>query len=317
MKPKISIVLLNNNGSGYLKQSLPSILTQDYQNLEVVIIDNGSDLSELEFLKEFPVIKLIRNTSDLGYSAGKNQGIKNASGDYVLLLDNDIYINNKSLISDLVNIKEKDSLVITFPLLDIDKEVTSYYGCFLKQYGITSNKPFPIDKILSWPNLYECSYPHGGAIFINRDFFIKDFNYYDESQTFHLDDIDLGMYAWQKGLKCVVYNKDYLKHLGIKHTSNSKLQHKRFGLWFSGVTIAMLKNMPITTLLKHYPLFVAYFLYKSIFKLIINRDLGFIIKFTMSIIFSIKNISKTIEKRADVQKRLTNHNDIYFKLNHP
>ena len=66
MKPKISIVLLNNNGSGYLKQSLPSILTQDYQNLEVVIIDNGSDLSELEFLKEFPVIKLIRNTSDLG-----------------------------------------------------------------------------------------------------------------------------------------------------------------------------------------------------------------------------------------------------------
>ena len=93
--PKISVVMLNYNGLNYLKKTMPPILKLDYPNYEFIIVDNGSTDGSKEFIKKFRKIRLIENHKNLGYSKGKNIGVKHAKGDYVLLLDNDILIKKQ------------------------------------------------------------------------------------------------------------------------------------------------------------------------------------------------------------------------------
>src|SRR3989344_5058951 len=93
--PLISVIMLNYNGLKYIKRTIPQILKLDYPNYEFIIVDNGSADGSIEFIKEMQIksekvkIRLIENGENLGYSKGKNIGVKHAKGEYVLLLDND------------------------------------------------------------------------------------------------------------------------------------------------------------------------------------------------------------------------------------
>ena len=90
--PLISVVMLNYNGLKYLKRTIHPILKLNYPTFEFIIVDNGSTDGSIEFIKKFKRIKLIENGENLGYSKGKNIGVKHAKGEYVLLLDNDILL---------------------------------------------------------------------------------------------------------------------------------------------------------------------------------------------------------------------------------
>ena len=96
--PLVSVVMLNYNGLKYLKETIPPILELDYPNYEFIIVDNGSTDGSIEFINEFEKIRLIENGENLGYSNGKNIGVWEAKGEYILSLDNDILILNKMFI---------------------------------------------------------------------------------------------------------------------------------------------------------------------------------------------------------------------------
>jgi len=90
----VSIVVLNWNGARYLSDCLKSIYLQDYKFLEIIIVDNGSTDGSVEFLKEnYPDLRLILNGENLGFAQGMNIGIQASKGEYVLLLNEDIYLD--------------------------------------------------------------------------------------------------------------------------------------------------------------------------------------------------------------------------------
>ena len=60
LKPKVAIVILNFNGVHHLRSFLPSVMATQYEHLEIVVADNGSNDDSLEVLKnEFPQVTLI------------------------------------------------------------------------------------------------------------------------------------------------------------------------------------------------------------------------------------------------------------------
>lgn len=91
--PLVSVIVLNYDGIGVLLNCLRSIFSSDYSNLQVVVVDNGStDGSADASKREFPETILVKNGRNLGYGMGNNIGIREARGEYVVLLNNDVFV---------------------------------------------------------------------------------------------------------------------------------------------------------------------------------------------------------------------------------
>jgi glycosyltransferase involved in cell wall biosynthesis len=84
------------NMEAYIKRCLISISKQTYENLEIIIVDDGSSDNSLEICKVFAEkdnrLKIIHQTNQ-GVSSARNTGISNATGDYIAFVDSDDYIH--------------------------------------------------------------------------------------------------------------------------------------------------------------------------------------------------------------------------------
>ena len=87
-KPLVSIIILNYNAGELLINCVESIFQTKYSNFEVIVVDNiSSDNSHKKCKEKFQQIKLIENSENLGYCDGNNIGIKNAKGEYVVIMN--------------------------------------------------------------------------------------------------------------------------------------------------------------------------------------------------------------------------------------
>ncbi len=88
--PLISIVIVNWNGERFLKACLDSVYAQGYPALEVIVVDNGSKDGSIALIKEgFPEAVLLEYPTNLGFAAGNNRAIEQATGEFILTLNND------------------------------------------------------------------------------------------------------------------------------------------------------------------------------------------------------------------------------------
>jgi GT2 family glycosyltransferase len=104
-KPKICVVLLNWNGRDDTLACLDSLEHSDYPNLQIVVVDQGSQDRLVEVLRKHGShVKLIVNEENLGFAGGSNQGIRYGlenGADYIFLLNNDTVVD-RQCISELV-----------------------------------------------------------------------------------------------------------------------------------------------------------------------------------------------------------------------
>ena len=96
--PEISIVIVSWNCWEFLPAGLDSIFQQIVPEKEVIVIDNdSSDGTAQKVSQQYPQVKLIVNPHNSGYARACNQGIKEAQGDFVLLLNPDTLLQPESL----------------------------------------------------------------------------------------------------------------------------------------------------------------------------------------------------------------------------
>jgi len=96
--PKVSIIVLTYNNLELNKRCINSILKKTaYANYELIIVDNQSTDGTIDYLKQLDQeklahVKIVLNDTNAGFAGGNNLGIREANGDYVLLLNNDTII---------------------------------------------------------------------------------------------------------------------------------------------------------------------------------------------------------------------------------
>ncbi len=87
---KVSIVIACYNDHKYIEQAVNSALNQTYKNKEIIVVDDGSNYNTKAILKELePKLNMIITQDNKGVSAARNNGIKAATGEFILILDSD------------------------------------------------------------------------------------------------------------------------------------------------------------------------------------------------------------------------------------
>lgn len=98
LKLPVSIIILTLNNLRYTRICLESIRTLTRNNYQLVMVDNGSSDGTLQYLSLMLRNDdiLIKNARNRGFSAGNNQGLMMADGDYILYLNNDIKVTGEN-----------------------------------------------------------------------------------------------------------------------------------------------------------------------------------------------------------------------------
>lgn len=110
---KFSVIIPTYNCEKYISKCLDSIINKNYDNLEIIIVDDGSIDNTFKIVKKYKniytkMIKVYKHRHK-GVSSSRNFAIKKSSGDYLIFVDGDDYLEND--IFSYININSQDSLV--------------------------------------------------------------------------------------------------------------------------------------------------------------------------------------------------------------
>lgn len=123
MNPKVSVIIPTYNGSKYLAKTIESVINQTFKDIEIIVVDDGSDECLFPVLSLFSQqIRYIRIERS-GPAAARNIGIKLAKGEYISLLDHDdLWHRDKLKVQvEILENNSQCSLVYCYPGL-IDAE---------------------------------------------------------------------------------------------------------------------------------------------------------------------------------------------------
>lgn len=89
----VSINVLAFNHRQYLERCIEAVLAQTYPDIELIVMDNGSNDGSVELVREeFPGMTVVENSSNLGYAGGHNRAIRMSESDFFIPLNPDLYM---------------------------------------------------------------------------------------------------------------------------------------------------------------------------------------------------------------------------------
>ncbi|MFH1727657.1 MAG: glycosyltransferase family 2 protein [Pseudomonadota bacterium] len=173
---KISVITASFNQGKYLKENIKSVLNQNYQNFEHIIIDGDSKDETIEILKKYDHLNWI-SEKDTGQAEAINKGFKMASGDIIAWLNSDDYYEPGTFtkIAKLIDC-EKDRHVAMGDCNLVDEK-----GKFMRVFD---NRELGFYDLLHY--WVSHSVPSQPSVFFCRHI-IHEFGYLDEKLTYALD----------------------------------------------------------------------------------------------------------------------------------
>jgi GT2 family glycosyltransferase len=290
----VSVIIVNYNGKKWLQKCLDSLLNQTYTNFEIILVDNKSTDDSIKFLKTNYLdkrLKIIEHKENSGFSGGNNIGIESAKGEYILLLNNDTWVDSDFL-EKIMTFYKNNKYDIVAPY-ENDYEDTKH-----PQYSIQ------ID-ILGHP-MYDRQkndkadfYLSGVSLLFRKDFYLETKGL-DNNFFMYFEEID---WFWRVMLLGGIFRHIpnlYVHHAGSGSTG-SGIKYLSF-LWRNQNTLQMLiKNYSWYNLIWVLPIYILQNLFEIIFMILIFQP-----KIAFSYIqgwyFNIIHLPRTLQERKWVQK---------------
>jgi GT2 family glycosyltransferase len=231
---KISIVVANYNMYPLLKQCINTLIRAcRYIDNEIIVVDDASIDKSVSMLKdEFPEIKLIQNTTAIGVAKARNQGIEQATGEYVLLVNADI-ISGKKTLENVVEFMDMHT-----DAGGLGVRMLSPRGNFLTESRIGFNKAwcillkltglakyFPKSRLYkadshTWIEEEEFDITEvdtiNGAFMLLRRSVLSEVGLLDERFTTFGHDVDLSFRIRLAGYKNYYYPKTFILNFGMQ-----------------------------------------------------------------------------------------------------
>lgn len=162
MNDKISIIIPAYNVELYIEKCIKSVLNQTYKNLEIIMIDDCSpdNCGQIidEYAKKDSRIRSFHHHKNQGLSAARNTGLKYASGDWILMIDSDDWLEFQACEILLKKAKEYDVDIVCCGHNNVydDKTIPHHYDSDLKMNNKEALKVLLQDKMIksfAWDKL--------------------------------------------------------------------------------------------------------------------------------------------------------------------
>jgi GT2 family glycosyltransferase len=240
---KLSVVIVNYNVKYFLEQALLSVRRASSRlPVEVFVVDNNSIDDSLAMVrKKFPEVRLIANRENVGFSAANNQAIREASGEYVLLLNPDTVVEEDTFEkcaqfmdahpeAGSLGVRMIDGAGIFLP--ESKRGFPSPFVAFCKAFGLS--RLFPRSPVF---NRYHLGYldpgqTHevevlSGAFMWLRKSALDKIGLLDETFFMYGEDIDLSYRIIQAGYKNYYFAETTIIHYKGESTKKGSLNYVR------------------------------------------------------------------------------------------
>jgi GT2 family glycosyltransferase len=254
MPAEISVIIPNWNGRTYLERCLGSLRNQEFSDFEVVVVDNGSKDGSVEFLhRHFPETKVIAFGENKGFSKAVNEGIRQAKGDYVLLLNNDVEVDAQlfSQLHDTIASSAEADFYACRMMDFYRRELIDGAGdgfprkgkAFRIGHGVKFGPPFDQSRRV----FGACA----GAGLYKRALF-KEVGLFDEDFFAYHEDVDWNFRANLMGYRCFYIPGAVVYHIGSGTTGGLHNELTVFHNVRNMIHVIM-KDLPACLLLKYLP----------------------------------------------------------------
>jgi len=162
MKPLVSIIIPNYNQEKYIEETMATVLAQTYENIEVIVTDDGSTDNSLTLLREIEKkdcrVKILTQ-ENMNASVARNLAISKAQGEFFLFMDSDdtMYPNGVEVLVEAQQEFDADLVVGNMDEFINDHEITAVDE-FFKERGVGEKFTDFLDILPAVPNkLYKAS----------------------------------------------------------------------------------------------------------------------------------------------------------------
>ena len=249
--PSVAVVILNWNGREFLKKFLPGVLKHSGRDAEVIVADNASTDSSIEFLQEhFPGVRIIQNRTNGGFARGYNEALSQVDADYFVLLNSDIEVT-ENWIRPVIELMETDPMIAA-----CQPKLRSYHtpekfeyagaaGGYIDKFGY----PFCRGRIFleteedlgQYDDVKEVFWATGACMFVRSELY-RQFGGLDEDFFAHMEEIDFCWRLKNAGYKIMYCPGSVVYHVG-GGTLPKKSSHKTY-LNFRNNLALLYKNLP-------------------------------------------------------------------------
>ncbi|MEC8738367.1 MAG: glycosyltransferase family 2 protein [Bacteroidota bacterium] len=319
MKPELSVIILNYNTAELLESLLPSVLASTYENLRIIVADNGStDASVLMLKEKFSDVEVIEMFENKGFAGGYNEAISRIETDYVVLLNSDVKVE-KNWLLPLID------FAISHPNVGaIQPKIKSFYdndffeyagasGGFLDIFGYPFCRGRIFDEIErdngQYDNNQEIFWASGAAFLVKQEVYQK-LGGLDEKFFAHMEEIDLCWRIKNAGYKNYVVPQSVVYHIGGGTLAEGS--KKKFYLNFRNSLLMLTKNLKAKDL---WILFVRFFIldYLSMIKFIRDGRAYLVIQVFRAQIHFVKSFHEAWQKRSIMNTSIKGLSGIYPK----
>lgn len=216
----LSVIIISYNTAALLEDCLKSIFKAVIPSggLEVIVVDNASKDNSVDLVKtKYPQVKLLANDRNTGFATANNQGVKLATGRFLLFLNSDTKISPDSLVKPLKFIKNHPqvgglTVKLKLPSGELDRDnhrafptpwvaLTLFAGYKRLYYQLHKN----------FNRIHSIELTAGSYLMMPAKLF-KQLGGWDETYFFYGEDIDLCFRINQAGYKIIYYPKVEVIH---------------------------------------------------------------------------------------------------------
>jgi GT2 family glycosyltransferase len=311
----VSIIILNYNGREHLEACLSSLQDLEFpkQQLEIIVVDNGSTDGSLGFVKaRFPGVVLVQNETNLGFSKAANIGAERAKGEYLAFLNNDMRVARNWLSVLLETARAGEGFAcVGSTVLNWEGTEVDFKGRIDDAFCLAYEPSDDPSPELSDAAPYSLTlFASGGAALVQRQAF-HELGGFDPDFFLYQEDVDLGWRLWLRGFECVISSESVVYHRG--GASSNKLApeyvHK---LSQTNTLSSIFKNLDDRNLRTILPIILHTLLERSRWAPAARQSLE------MAVDEFKASLDSLIVKRSEVQRtRVRSDAELFALLGHP
>ncbi len=305
----VTVIIVNWNGKKFIQKCLKGLRNQTFQQFSTIIVDNGSQDGSSEFIsRNFPEIKLINLSDNLGFCVANNIAINSVNTEYIALLNNDA-IPHPHWIARLMTAME------SHPEVGLAASKILYYdrreildragdGYTRAGAGLLRGRGEPAEKYDEKEMIFGAS---AGAAFYRLKM-LKDIGLFDEDFFLLYEDVDLNFRAQLKGYRCLYVPEAIVYHMVSKSIGYDSMTSVYYG--HRNLEWVYIQNMPNSLMRKTFCIHIFYD-FMSFLYFVFNGKGSVFVKAKWD---AIRGLKKALKKRKQVQNSARVHAEEIWKL---